>query len=56
MVSLAIDVGVCTLGADRVSVAGRFVVGSTLGAGACIAVTDQVIWVLVCCTLGCGAV
>ena len=39
-VSLAIDIGVGTLGSGRAVVAGRSAVGSTLRAGACIAVTD----------------
>ena len=51
-VSLSVDVGVRTLGAGRVFAACRSGVGSTLGAGACITVTDRVTWVVVCCTLG----
>ena len=47
-----VGVGTRTLGAGRVSIAGRSGVGSTLGTGACIAVTDLVMRVVVCCTLG----
>ena len=44
--SLVVSVGVCTLGAERVSVASRSVVDSTLGAGAYVSVTDQFIRVV----------
>ena len=56
VVSLGVGVGRRTLGAGRVSAAGHSGVGSTLGAGTCIAVTDLVTWVVVCCTLGGGGV
>ena len=35
---------------------GHSIGGSTLGAGVCIAITDHVILVVVCCTLGGGGV
>ena len=65
--SLLVGAGVSTLGAGHTAIVGRAVVVfcvcvvatcsgvvSTLGAGACGAVTDRVICVVMCCTLGGG--